>query len=132
MNVHASYPFLANHGVRARVIPRINITFAITQILHFSIHSSKNARISHPIPSPPHMMAIFRMSSTFSIGIQTFIFAQRLPPVNIPRKRKKNQRNQYIPRIRYDMSAKLAMISMSVVSFKLNAKPTIIPASPMR
>ena len=89
------------------------------------------AVISEIIPILPHTIAMFRMSSTFSTGIHTFILAQRFPPVNIPRKRKKNQRNPYRPRVRYDISARLAITKMSVVSFILNAIPTMIPAMAM-
>ena len=80
-------------------------------------------------PIPIHMMVIFRMSSIFSIGIHTFIFAQRFPPVNIQINIKKNPINPDIPRILYAIKARLAIISMSDVSFMLNARPTMRPAS---
>jgi hypothetical protein len=90
------------------------------------------ARTRLQIPIAPHIQAIVCMSSIFSVGNQTFIFAQRLAPVNIDRKRKKNPRNQNNPRTLYETNAKQAIMRMRVVNFIENAIPMIIPVRPSR
>ena len=120
-------PFLRNHGVSPIAIHPMNIhvTYA-----HFFTRVNQCFHTERAIKRTPIRMltpAIVWISDVFSMGIQTFIFAQRLPPVNTPINIAKNPVNQRIPRFVYDISARKAMISISVVNFILNAKPTIIP-----
>lgn len=83
------------------------------------------------IPIAQQESAIFLIRSIFSVGIHTFIFAQRLAPVNIEMKIKKNHINQKIPKVRYATSASAAIISIRVVNLMPKATPTMNPASAM-
>lgn len=106
----------------------MNSKFVKIHIFHFSIPFFQRAMTSQTIPMDPHIIAIFRMSSIFSTGIHTIIFPQRLPPVKILRKVKKKPKNPNNQRILYEISAKHAIIKISVVILMLNAKPEIIHA----